>query len=345
MRIRILTPAQRLFASGWASPRRLGRRLARKVLERWPSRIFPRGDKWYGRVSIYTDLALQRYLNRQHGCVVIGTNPGLNIALARLAPPTTITIGQEHLHLARRARSRHRLIAAHYPALDAVVTLTTADAQDYRSLLPGTLVEAIPNAVPEFAGANQPPAPRSPTIVAAGRLTRQKGFDQLIHAWATVSRDHPHWRLNIYGSGPEQSHLQTLIDNLDLTQCTSLVGHVDDLGAVLRSAGMFVLSSRYEGFPMVLLEAMSCAAPIVAFDCPTGPADLIRDGINGRLVPAGNVAELATAISSLVDHPTRRHRLGSAARVFSKDYDRDLIASRWEELFHRLQLARSAALE
>ncbi|WP_344814409.1 glycosyltransferase family 4 protein [Microlunatus aurantiacus] len=337
VRIRILTPSRQLFAPGWTAPRRFLRRTARKILERWPSRIFPPGDKWYGRVSRFTDVALKRYLRRQHGCVLIGTNPGLNFALAQLAPPDAITIGQEHLHLGRRAASRRQLIRAHYPALDAVVTLTETDSDAYRALLPDTHIESIPNAVP-----HQPfrrhslETERSQTVVAAGRLTPQKGFDQLISAWALVHRDHPEWRLAIYGSGPEQPHLQSMIDEQALSETISLAGHVDDLPEVLRSAGLFVLSSRYEGFPMVLLEAMSCAVPVVAFDCPTGPSELIKDRVTGRLVPAGETAELAAAISSLIEQPSLRSQFGQAAATHARTYDRDLIATRWENLFQRL---------
>lgn len=337
VRIRILTPSRQLFAPGWTSPRRFLRRIARKLLERWPSRIFPRGDKWYGRVSRFTDIALERYLRRQPGCVLIGTNLGLNIALAQLAPPNAITIGQEHLHLARRAASRRQLIRAHYPALDAVVTLTETDAQAYRTLVPDTHIEAIPNAVPHHNGhRHSSETVRSHTVVAAGRLTPQKGFDQLIRAWALVTQDHPHWHLEIYGSGPEHPHLQSIVDELGLNDSISLAGHVDDLPDIFASAGLFVLSSRYEGFPMVLLEAMSHALPAVAFDCPTGPSEIIQDGVTGRLVPAGHTSELAAAISSLIEQPSLRNQLGQAAAIHAQTYDRDLIATRWEDLFQRL---------
>lgn len=337
VRINVLTPSSRVFAPGWTTPRRVLRRLARKILERWPSRFFPRGDKWYGRVSLYTDLALRRYLSRQDGCVVIGTNPGLNIALAMLAGPTTVTIGQEHLHLARRGPLRRELFRTHYPALDAVVTLTAFDAEQYRTLLPTVHVEAIPNAVPHLQARARPSSPRSMAVVAAGRLTPQKGFDQLIRAWAITSRGHPCWHLTIYGSGPEKHRLEALIEELHVSHCTSLAGHVDDLSGVFANAGLFVLSSRYEGFPMVLLEAMSEAVPVVAFDCPTGPAELITDGVSGRLVPAGDTAQLATAMSELIDHPDLRRRLGRAAATTSRIYDRELIAGRWEHLFRQLE--------
>ena len=127
-----------------------------------------------------------------------------------------------------------------------------------------------------------------------------------------------------------------MIDAQGLNETISLDGHVDDLPEILRSAGLFVLSSRYEGFPMVLLEAMSCALPVVAFDCPTGPSELIGDCVTGRLVPAGETAELAAAISSLIEQPSHRTRFGQAAALHAQTYDRDLIATRWENLFQRL---------
>lgn len=336
VRLVVLTRRQRVFARGWRNPRRLARRLLQAGLGRIPSRLVPRGDKLYGRVSLWTDLVLLRYFRRQHGGVLIGTNPALNRLVGRFAPPDVVSVGEEHLNLRRRRPAVRPLLQQGYRRLDALVTLTEGDAADYQAFLgSGVHVAAVPNAVPAL-GVVEPAPLTAPIAVAGGRMKRQKGFDLLIRAWQPVAAAHPDWRLHLYGRGPERGALKALVKELDLTAQVRLPGFTPVLPRKMAASSLYVLSSRYEGFPMVMLEAMECGVPVVAFDCPTGPSELIEDGVNGRLVPAGAVRELSAAILQVIEDPELRTRMGAAARETASRYSREAVAGRWEELLQLL---------
>lgn len=154
-----------------------------------------------------------------------------------------------------------------------------------------------------------------PIAVAGGRLISQKGFDRLIPAFAKVARRHSGWTLHIYGSGPRRRQLERLIARHGAQGNIVLAGRVRNFETQLEEASLFVLSSRFEGLPMVMLEAMGKGLPVVAFDCPTGPAELIEQGCNGILVPEGDIDALAAAMEDLIDDPGKRRRYGDAAAV------------------------------
>ncbi len=175
---------------------------------------------------------------------------------------------------------------------------------------------------------------RSPEtrIVALGRLVPQKGFDLLLQAFARLGPQWDAWTLRIYGEGPQRVELEALIGNLGLHQRVELVGWTDAPGEVLRQADVFVLSSRYEGFPNVLVEAMACGVPVIAFDCPSGPAEIIHTGEDGILVPAGDVATLADALENLMSDQRERQRLSENARRAVARFALPTILEQWETL-------------
>ena len=169
-----------------------------------------------------------------------------------------------------------------------------------------------------------------------GRLTHVKGYDLLIRAWAHVHARHPDWTLRIFGRGPREEKLQASIDKRDLTGRVVLEGPAADVGTQLAAASMFVLSSRREGMPMVLLEAMSKGLPVVSYDCPTGPADVITDGHDGLLVKPEKIHAMADAICLLIEDEELRHKLGAHALETAAGYDIDVIGARWETLISGL---------
>jgi glycosyltransferase involved in cell wall biosynthesis len=155
---------------------------------------------------------------------------------------------------------------------------------------------------------------------------------------------HPGWQLRIYGRGSLHGELTALIGRLGLTGRARLMGFSADLPQQLATGSVFAMSSRFEGFPMVLLEAMGCGLPPVSFDCPTGPGDIISSGRDGLLVPPRDVAALAAALEKMITDPALRRSAGLAAHRTVQQYSADRISQRWEDLFAELAAARGVTL-
>jgi glycosyltransferase involved in cell wall biosynthesis len=284
------------------------------------------------------DLKLIRYFRAAPDGVLITTRPGLNLLSAYTAPRRLIRVGQDHMNLMSYKPPLRAAIVRAYHRLDAVTVLTERDRQDYRQAVPGVRVERIPNGVPD---PRLPPAALdAPVLVAAGRLLSQKGFDMLLDAFALVHARHPDWQLWIFGSGPWQKRLTARIDHLGLAGRAHLKGSTTSLDKQFAAASIFVLSSRFEGLPMVLLEAMAAGLPPVAFDCPTGPGEVLDHGTSGLLVPPTDVTAMAAGICELIEDPARRRAIGAAAHESSRTYSMAAVARRWEDLLTDLARGR-----
>ncbi|MFF4607377.1 glycosyltransferase family 4 protein [Streptomyces sp. NPDC001339] len=304
-----------------------------------PARVFPRADGRHRQYSRLTDERIGRCLSRLEADVIVGTRPGLNVHIARQAHPATIRVGQEHLTLSGHGlRMRHE-IRHRYPFLDALTTVTEADALAYRHIgLPDVRVQAIANSVPPLTA--RPVEHTSKVVVAAGRLVAVKRYDLLIHAFADVAAAHPDWQLRIFGSGDttgnEKSTLATLVDDLGLNGHVFLHDHVDALDTELTKASIAVSTSDRESFGMTIVEAMRCGLPVIATDCPLGPREIITHGIDGRLVRPGDGEGLAAALCDLIRDDTLRRRMGEAAWRNSARYDPDHIAEQHLDLYRDL---------
>jgi glycosyltransferase involved in cell wall biosynthesis len=311
------------------------RGVAERVLAALPSVLTHPEDYGYKSSSLWTDLQLLRRLRATGGEIVITTRPAWALLAAAATPPDAVTVAQEHMNLRAHRPALAADVRRRYRDLDALVVLTEGDRADYREL-GGLRVERIPNPTPPVAaGASTLEAP---VVVAAGRLTNQKGFDLLIPAFAPVARRHPGWTLRIYGGGPERASLQALIEAEGMEDRIELMGPTRRLVEALAEASVFVLSSRFEGFGLVILEAMSVGLPVVSFDCPRGPAEIITSGRDGTVVPPEDVPALSEALDELVADEARRRAYGAAALETAAAYDQKEIGALWEALLDDLTL-------
>ncbi len=222
-----------------------------------------------------------------------------------------------------------------YRRADALV-VQSPDLRDWaREVAGDARVHIIPNPLnPVFNGSAKAAHRRGSghTVVAMGRLVRLKGFDLLIEAFARCAGQHPEWSLVILGEGEERSNLESLIVAMGLHDRVWLAGKVPHPSQVLGQADLFVLSSRFEGFPNALMEAMACKLAVISTDCPSGPRNIVRDGMDGLLIPTDDVNALAKSMDHLMADPMERQRLGDSATEVVERFNLEKIMSMWDEV-------------
>jgi len=219
-----------------------------------------------------------------------------------------------------------------YPHARCLVVQTKRTAEAYNGSHADMVT--IPNPVSTVEGPTdykQDPA----RIVAMGRLHPQKGFDLLLRAFAE-SRAREHTELIIAGEGPNRNMLERLTQELGLVGSVHFPGIVQDVPALLQSADLFVLSSRYEGFPNVLAEAMAAGRPVIGFNCPSGPSEMIQNEVDGLLVSPEDVAGLTVAIDRLISSPEERQQFGGRAKEISERFSEERIMRLWDDLLTRV---------
>ena len=225
-------------------------------------------------------------------------------------------------------RRRFRVIEKYS---DAVVTLTQSDAQAWRK---ASKVYVIPNFT-NFAS-SQSSSCETKRAIAVGRLTYQKGFDRLIDAWKIVNKSYPDWKLDIFGEGIRQQALNEQIHENGLDGIVTIRPFTSHIKEEYINSSIFALSSNYEGFVLVLLEAMSCGLPCVSFDCPNGPAETITDKEDGLLVKNGDIQGFADALCYLIEQEEERKVFGKRAKENVRRYSPENIMPQWKELFKEL---------
>ena len=277
----------------------------------------------YRRVRV-----LRRELKNLSPDVVIGFFADINsllvVSAKTLRIPVVLSERNHPLYhrIPVRWRWMRRLL---YPVADRLV-LQTPDVERWysRYRIP---THVIPNPLRDLS---RKEGEKQHLIMAAGRLTHQKGFDLLLEAYAR-SGLYPEWQLVIAGEGQERVNLENQASRLGISERVSFPGVLDDIDSYYRLASIFVLSSRYEGFPNVLAEAMAAGVPCISFDCPYGPAHMIRHNETGILVPAEDIKSLAENLSHLADHPDLRAGISQqASREIRHRVDPNRIMEQWE---------------
>lgn len=251
----------------------------------------------------------------------------------RLASQKTRHIACEHIAFSSHSGAIQRLKRLALPRYDRVVFLTARDLDNFSER---SRLLHIPNPSP-FTGIAAPrPAVQEKLALGVGRLTAQKGFDLLIPAWQRFIERHPDWKLLIVGEGEDRERLAALIGEHRLESHCELYGHSRDMGALYRRADLMLMPSRFEGLPMTLIEAQAHALPIVAFDCETGPREIVTDGEDGFLAPPFDQTAFAEAIARAAD-PNVYPALSAAAACNAERFDRERIIRHWQSLFASLE--------
>lgn len=226
-----------------------------------------------------------------------------------------------------------RSLVSHLKRLDRFVVLTEEDKRSWVEL---HNVEVIPDPL-AFPIDKLSPLTKK-RVIAVGRYVYQKGFDLLLQAWSQVAEQFPEWELAIYGMG-DRAPYEKIIDDLqiDRSRC-HLNASTNDIRQEYLNSSLFVFSSRFEGFGMVLIEAMACGLPVISFDCPCGPKDIVRHDEDGLLVPVGNVDLLANAMHQVMSDAMKRTLMASVAVKNVQRFRISEVAKRWEALFGGLTI-------
>ena len=211
---------------------------------------------------------------------------------------------------------------------DRFVVLTEEDREMWGDM-PG--IRVIPNAANFIADKYSDCSAKR--VIAVGRLDYQKSFDRLILVWEKVHQQMPDWRLDIFGQGEWQEMLQGMIDERVLQECVKLNAPTKNIGKEYSESSMIVMSSHYEGFPMVMIEAMACGLPAVCFDFKCGPRDIITEGENGLVVKDGDIDGLAESIVKLMKDDELRKRLGENAKRVVERYSEEKVMNKWVNLY------------
>ncbi|MEV6751749.1 glycosyltransferase [Streptomyces sp. NPDC051214] len=244
-------------------------------------------------------------------------------------------IGMSHESYAyTRACHRYRAVKRSYPSVDRWLALTQEDADDW--ITDGMHnVGAMPNALARLP---EVPSQREGKVVCSiGRLADQKGVDMLVDTWALVAPQRPDWTLRIYGAGADEADLRRQCTRLGLDGSVEWRGRTSDVPGVLAESSLFVQSSRGEGFPLALMEAMASAVPCAAFDCAPGVREIVRHGEDGLLAPAGDIEALADRLLRLTGNPRLRDAMGERARLNVQRFSEARVLERWEALFELLE--------
>ncbi len=239
----------------------------------------------------------------------------------------------EHFNAAYTYKRFNRKFAARF--CDAIIVLSKKDLSDWNQLLsPKARIVQIPNPVPFLP--QQISGLVSKTVLALGRLEEQKQFDLLLDAFAIFSKTHVEWKLRIRGSGSEEEKLKQKAKVLGLTDKIQILAPTSNVDSEYLSASIYAMSSKFEGFPMTLLEAMAYGLPCVSFDCPNGPSEIINDGEDGFIVPPGDVEMLANRMSKIADDEVLKYCLGRKARENIQRFDLNTIIKHWTAFIQEL---------
>jgi glycosyltransferase involved in cell wall biosynthesis len=268
--------------------------------------------------------------------IVIGTVHSVNVflSLIKLFKGKNKYLGCEHIDYDAASVLTKIMRKLFYPFLDSIIVLTKNDYDKYISRDILKKCNIIPNEISFYPV--ESPLYSNKRIIAIGRYTEQKGFDILIDDIKEVLLNNPDWNLSIIGDGEMRRELEEKINNNNLDKQVFLKPFTKNIEELYLDASIYIMTSRFEGLPMVLLEAKACGLPIISYDCPSGPKEIIIEGEDGFLVPFQNKQELSQKLILLINSLELRERMGRNAKKNSLSFSSENIYSKWLKLFNSL---------
>jgi glycosyltransferase involved in cell wall biosynthesis len=263
--------------------------------------------------------------------ILLGTNHGMNIGICLLSSYKLKTVVCEHMNYSAAPMLSRFIRRLTYPLCNAIVVLTTSDSKHYSF---HKNIKIIPNSL-SFISEKRANL-NNKRILAVGRLTYQKGFDRLIDAISLIREQCEGWEIKIIGSGEDEPALKKQIGDLELNHLINIYPATTEILYEYINASILVVSSHWEGFSMVLIEAKSCGLPAVSFNCPEGPSEIIKHDEDGLLVENGNTKDLSKAIASLISDPQKRFVFGMNALKNIDRYKPEYVFHLWNNLFESL---------
>lgn len=263
--------------------------------------------------------------------VYIGTSVNTNVLLL-LFNSSKKNIGCEHFAANVPMNTFFRIFRdAIYKNLNRLVVLTKRDFEYYNKK--GIAVEIIPNSIPFVVRTNN--SFKTNIALAVGRHTRQKSFDRLLYIWKNIENKRTDWELLIIGEGELYEYNQNVANTLGL-KTVRFLPFQKDVQSYYQKASLYLMTSLYEALPMVLIEAKMCGCVCVSYDCKTGPAEIIKDGEDGCLIPEGNQNLFVEKVLNLMDDQVMMERMGAKAMINAEDYSPDKILPKWKQILNEV---------
>ncbi|MCC9061740.1 glycosyltransferase family 4 protein [Flavobacterium piscisymbiosum] len=285
--------------------------------------------KW----SVSTVVLLRKYFNENNSNLIISTGHNYNWLLPFIKIRKKVKIiACEHIVYKSIPKVSRIFMSSTYSFLDGIVVLSDKAKESFKKY---SMIFVIPNSLPFKVSMESELT--SKQILVVGRLSAEKGLERLIPVSNKLKEKFPDWHITIVGEGPEKEKLSTLISEANLRDVLKLNGISNNVENFYLESSIYIMTSHFEAFPMVLLEAQSFGLPVIAYDCPEGPGQIINNGENGYLIENDNVTDFSDKLFMLIEDEELRKKIGKNAKSNSLNFTEERIIKKWMFLFDELK--------